>query len=139
MIFPENYHLSRKKCKKISLSLSPFLLDSVNLPLFSDMSILKGIIDSLGSIFSSPYESHPNPSSPNSSSTMEGGAGPSVSNERVAYKLKGFFDLAKEEIAKAVRAEEWGLVDDSIVHYKNAQRVLIEASSTSAPSFISSR
>ncbi|XP_059457676.1 uncharacterized protein LOC132187397 [Corylus avellana] len=102
------------------------------------MSILKGLIDSLGSIFSSPYEPDPNPSSPNSSSTMDGAAGPSVSNERVAYKLKGFFDLAKEEIAKAVRAEEWGLVDDAIVHYKNAQRILIEASSTSAPSFISS-
>ncbi|KAM5580407.1 hypothetical protein ABKV19_009921 [Rosa sericea] len=42
---------------------------------------------------------------------MEGIAGPgatSVTNERVAYKLKSCFDLAKEEIAKAVRAEEWG-------------------------------
>lgn len=70
---------------------------------------------------------------------MEGVAGPSVSNERVAYKLKGYFDLAKEEIGKAVRAEEWGLVDDAIVHYKSAQRILIEASSTSVPSYISSR
>uniref|UniRef100_A0A2N9JBF6 microtubule-severing ATPase n=1 Tax=Fagus sylvatica TaxID=28930 RepID=A0A2N9JBF6_FAGSY len=102
------------------------------------MSFLKGLIDSLGSIFTSPYDSNANPSLPDSSSTMEGVAGPSVSNERVAYKLKGYFDLAKEEIAKAVRAEEWGLVDDAIAHYKNAQRILIEASSTTAPSFISS-
>jgi spastin len=70
---------------------------------------------------------------------MEGVAGPSVSNERVAYKLKGYFDLAKKEIAKAVRAKEWGLVYDAITHYKNAQRILIEASSTTAPSFICSR
>ncbi|KAK8502912.1 hypothetical protein V6N13_100215 [Hibiscus sabdariffa] len=65
---------------------------------------------------------------------MEGIAG----NERTAYKLKGYFDLAKGEIDKAVRAEEWGLVDDALVHYKNAQRILVEASSTPAPSYISS-
>ncbi|KAI3416794.1 uncharacterized protein J3R85_015058 [Psidium guajava] len=63
----------------------------------------------------------------------------SVSNERTAYKLKGYFDLAKEEIARAVRAEEWGLVDDAIVHYRNAQRILLEGSSTPMPSYISSR
>ncbi|KAG6728227.1 hypothetical protein I3843_02G143600 [Carya illinoinensis] len=102
------------------------------------MSILRGLIDSLGSIFSSTYGSEPNSGPPNSSSTMDGVAGSSVSNERVAYKLKGYFDLAKEEISKAVRAEEWGLVDDAIIHYKNAQRILVEASSTSAPSYISS-
>ncbi|KAJ7951013.1 spastin [Quillaja saponaria] len=104
------------------------------------MNFLQGLIDSFGSIFSaspSSDDSHTNPNSFNSS-TMDGVAGPSVSNERVAYKLKGYFDLAKEEIAKAVRAEEWGLVDDAISHYKNAQRILIEANSTSAPSFISS-
>ncbi|KAH7519554.1 hypothetical protein FEM48_Zijuj08G0049300 [Ziziphus jujuba var. spinosa] len=104
------------------------------------MSFFKGLVDSLGSILSATYsdtnESHPNPSSSNSPS-MEGIAGSSVSNERVAYKLKGYFNLAKEEIAKAVRAEEWGLVDDAIVHYNNAQRILAEASSTAAPSFIS--
>ncbi|KAI4356825.1 hypothetical protein L6164_000812 [Bauhinia variegata] len=107
------------------------------------MSFLQGLIDSLYSVFSSPNssdDSQQNPTFSRSSSSppMEGVAGPSVSNERVAYKLKGFFDLAKEEIAKAVRAEEWGLIDDAILHYKNAQRILIEASSTNAPSFISS-
>ncbi|GLT39503.1 hypothetical protein SLA2020_136900 [Shorea laevis] len=103
------------------------------------MSFLKGIIDSLGSIFTvddSAYASEQNPSSSAPRSMdREGIAG----NERTAYKLKGYFDLAKEEIAKAVRAEEWGLVDDAIVHYKNAHRILIEASSTSVPSYISSR
>lgn len=100
------------------------------------MSFIKDIIDSLGSIFSndsSPFESERNPSS----STMDGVAGTSITNERTAYKLKGYFELAKEEIAKAVRAEEWGLVDDAIIHYKNAQRILIEASSTPVPSYIS--
>ncbi|KAK9273633.1 hypothetical protein L1049_018443 [Liquidambar formosana] len=102
------------------------------------MSFFKGLIDSLGSILSSSsYESQPNPSF-SDTRNMEGVAGTSVTNERTAYKLKGFFDLAKEEIAKAVRAEEWGLVDDAIVHYRNAQRILVEASSTPVPSFISS-
>lgn len=112
------------------------------------MSFLKGFVDSLSSILSSSpsdsnsslRDSHPNPTSPNSLS-MEAIAGAgnraTVSNERVAYKLKGYFDLAKEEIAKAVRAEEWGLIDDAIVHYNCAQRVLVEASSTPVPSFIS--
>ncbi|KAL5796329.1 hypothetical protein ACOSQ2_001149 [Xanthoceras sorbifolium] len=102
------------------------------------MSFIKGIIDSLGSIltnYSSPDETEQNPSS----STMDGVAGgSSITNERAAYKLKGYFDLAKEEIAKAVRAEEWGLVDDAIVHYKNAQRILNEACSTPVPSYINS-
>ena len=52
---------------------------------------------------------------------MESISGSSVSNEKVAFKLKGYFDLAKEEIAKAVRAEEWGLINDAILHYKNDQ------------------
>lgn len=65
--------------------------------------------------------------------------GTRVSNERIAYKLKGYFDLATEEIDKAVRAEEWGLIDDAIVYYKNAQRILIEAASTPSPSYISPR
>lgn len=106
------------------------------------MSFLKGLIDSFGSVFSaaSSDESHPNSSPPPDSSTMDGVAGPSsVSNERVAYKLKGYFELAKDEIAKAVRAEEWGLVDDAIAHYSNAQRVLVEATSTPVPSYITLR
>nr|VDD04957.1 unnamed protein product [Brassica oleracea] len=61
-----------------------------------------------------------------------------VSNERVAYKLKGYFDLAKEEIAKGVRAEEWGLHNDALLHYRNAQRIMNEATSTPSPSYISS-
>ncbi|XP_042511852.1 spastin [Macadamia integrifolia] len=110
------------------------------------MSFLKGLVDSLGGIFSglSPTDEQTYPSSPvdtakNRNRTMEGVSEPSVSNERIAYKLKGYFDLAKEEIAKAVRAEEWGLVDDAILHYKNAQRILLEANSTRAPSYISPR
>ncbi|XP_028776813.1 spastin [Neltuma alba] len=105
------------------------------------MSFLQGIMDSLSSILSSPNSSNDDsPSNPNlpSSSNMEGGPTPSISNERVAYKLKGYFDLAKEEIAKAVRAEEWGLIDDAILHYNSAQRILIEASSTAVPSYITS-
>ncbi|KAF2566425.1 hypothetical protein F2Q68_00023987 [Brassica cretica] len=64
--------------------------------------------------------------------------GAPVSNERVAYKLKGYFDLAKEEIAKGVRAEEWGLREDALLHYRNAQRIMNEATSTPSPSYISS-
>ncbi|KAE8660448.1 Spastin [Hibiscus syriacus] len=98
------------------------------------MSFIKGIIDSLSSIIStdtSPLESKQNPSS-STCQNMEAG------NERTAYKLKGYFDLAKTEIDKAVRAEEWSLVDDAVVHYQNAQRILVEASSTPTPSYISS-
>ncbi|KAK6920237.1 AAA ATPase, AAA+ lid domain [Dillenia turbinata] len=96
------------------------------------MSIFRGFIDSLYKFFTesdSPSESNPN------FTAMEGIP---VTNERVAYKLKGYFDLAKGEIDKAIRAEEWGLVDDAIVHYRNAQGILAEASSTRAPSVISS-
>ncbi|XVF22680.1 hypothetical protein REPUB_Repub12eG0191900 [Reevesia pubescens] len=61
---------------------------------------------------------------------MEGKTG----NERTAYnKLRGYFYLAKEETDKAIR-----LVDDAVIHFKNAQRILIEASSTPTPSSISS-
>lgn len=102
------------------------------------MSIFKGLVDSLTSLLSgSSYEAQQNPSSSNS--TMDGVAGSSVTNERVAYKLKGYLDLATEEIAKAVRAEEWVLVDDAIAHYQNAQRILTEANSTPVPSYISFR
>lgn len=101
------------------------------------MSLFKELLDTLGSIFTDPLSSssssspsHNSQQNPNSQS-MDG-----VSNERTAYKLKGYFDLAKEEIDKAVRAEEWGLLDDAILHYHNAQRILLEATSTPVPSYI---
>ncbi|XP_057435506.1 uncharacterized protein LOC130728157 [Lotus japonicus] len=108
------------------------------------MSFFQGIIDSFNSIFTpEPDHNHNlNPSSSSSSSPMEASPSPSpsssVSNERVAYKLKGYFDLATQEIDKAVRAEEWGLVDDALLHYRNAQKILVEANSTPVPSFITS-
>lgn len=100
----------------------------------------KGLVDSVTSVLSgSSYETQQNPSSSNST-TMDGvAAGLSVSNERAAYKLKGYLDLATEVIAKAVRAEEWGLVDDAVAHYQNAQRILTEAYSTPVSSYISFR
>lgn len=64
---------------------------------------------------------------------------PSVVNERVVLKLKGYFELAKEEIDKAVRAEEWVLIDDAITHYRNAQRVMLEAKAARLPHALSSR
>ncbi|MED6160174.1 hypothetical protein PIB30_048843 [Stylosanthes scabra] len=107
------------------------------------MSFLQGIIDSFNSVFSSSDPSSSSPSSSQShldSTSMEAPSSSpsSVSNERVAFKLKGYYDLATQEIAKAVRAEEWGLVDDAILHYKNAHRILLEAHSTPVPSFITS-
>ncbi|XP_073525729.1 spastin-like [Phyllobates terribilis] len=103
------------------------------------MSFLRELFGSLGSIFADPDSSHQSSSTHNpSSSTMDGStSGAPIMNERVAYKLKGYFDLAKEEIAKAVRAEEWGLIDDAILHYRNAQRILGEGASTRAPSYAS--
>lgn len=106
------------------------------------MSFIRGLIDSLGSIFTdSAYDScQQHPHNSGSPSMEAGGEGVSpASNERAAYKIKGYFDLAKEEIAKAVRAEEWGLVDDAIIHYKNALRILKEGTSTPVPSYITSR
>ncbi|XP_058737231.1 uncharacterized protein LOC131609535 [Vicia villosa] len=103
------------------------------------MSFFQGIIDSFNSVFS-PQSFNPNSSSSSSEtnlSTMEPSPS-SISNERVAYKLKGYFDLATQEIDKAVRAEEWVLIDDAILHYRNAQRILLEANSTPVPSFITS-
>ncbi|KAL0397806.1 UNVERIFIED_CONTAM: Fidgetin-like protein 1 [Sesamum calycinum] len=102
------------------------------------MSFLKEIIENFGSIFSDSVQSQQNPSSAGDPS-MDGDGGVSTGNERTAYKLKGYFDLAKEEIAKAVRAEEWGIPDDAVFHYQNAQRILSEAISTPVPSYISSR
>ncbi|XP_023540720.1 spastin isoform X1 [Cucurbita pepo subsp. pepo] len=104
------------------------------------MSFFRGVADYIGSIFSEASSIHDLSQNRGreGASTMEGVNGIPVSNERYASKLKGYFELSKEEIAKAVRAEEWGLIDDAILHYQNAQRILAEASSTTVPSFISS-
>lgn len=98
------------------------------------MSFLKELINS---IFSDPSSSSSPTSSSNNSNS--GGMDGVVSNERAAYKLKGYFDLAKGEIDKGVRAEEWGLLNDAVSHYQNAQRILNEASSTPVPSYITPR
>ncbi|KAJ0478924.1 putative microtubule-severing ATPase [Helianthus annuus] len=105
------------------------------------MSFFKELIDNFNSYFTnSPSDtSNQNPSSSNNSSYRDRAAMEGVENERAAYKLKGYFDLAKEQIDKAVRAEEWGLVDDAVLHYQNAQRILGEAMATPVPSYISSR
>ncbi|KAJ8573237.1 hypothetical protein K7X08_009748 [Anisodus acutangulus] len=104
------------------------------------MSFLKDLAETLRSIFSDNTPSSPSssPNDPRHNSgdrTMDGVA---TGNERTAYKLKGYFELAKEEVAKAVRAEEWGLADDAISHYHNAQKILAEGISTPAPSYITS-
>ncbi|XP_073287752.1 uncharacterized protein, partial [Primulina huaijiensis] len=101
------------------------------------MSYLKEVIESISTIFSSLGNSQQNASN-KTDRPMDGEGAVSNGNERAAYKLKGFFDLAKEEIAKAVRAEEWGLPDDAVLHYHNAQKILSEAISTPVPSYISS-
>lgn len=49
-----------------------------------------------------------------------------VDGERVVEKLKGYFSLGKGEIDKAVRADEWGLLEDALLHYSNANRILLE-------------
>ena len=111
------------------------------------MSFLRGIIDSFSSIFTEEednthrYEQSKHDRTVSTSSdSMNGVDGAvTVTNERVAYKLKGYFDLAKEEISKGVRAEEWGLHDDALLHYRNAQRIMNEATSTPSPSYINSR
>ncbi|CAN6443133.1 unnamed protein product [Victoria cruziana] len=101
---------------------------------------LRGLVDSLTSYFynrSDPAASDERKQqSPPLDRKMEGVL-PAVPNERVANKLKGYFDLAKEEIDKAVRAEEWGLADDAVVHYNNARSILSEAKSARASSFVS--
>ncbi|CAN8318668.1 unnamed protein product [Cochlearia groenlandica] len=105
------------------------------------MSFLRGIIDSFSSIFNEEhnrYEDSKHRVSTSSDSMNDVDGGVSVSNERIAYKLKGYFDLAKEEIAKGVRSEEWGLHDDALLHYRNAHRIMNEASSTPSSSYISS-
>lgn len=105
------------------------------------MSFLKDLAETLSSMFTdtpSPPSSSPNdnPQQNSGDRTMDGVA---TGNERTAYKLKGYFELAKGEIDKAVRAEEWGLVDDAISHYHNAQKILAEGVSTPVPSYITSR
>lgn len=103
------------------------------------MSFLRGVIDSFSSIFTEESKQDLSVSTSSSSGSMNGIDGVPVTNERIAYKLKGYFDLAKEEIAKGVRAEEWGLHDDAFLHYRNAQRIMNEATCTPSPSYISSR
>ena len=98
--------------------------------------LFKGFVDTL-SQFLSGLGGASAASDSSGDSTME--AGPSVVNERVVLKLKGYFELAKEEIDKAVRAEEWGLTDDAIAHYRNAQRIMLEAKSARVPAPLSSR
>lgn len=102
------------------------------------MSFLKDLAETLSSIFSDTPSSPSSLNHPQQNSgdrTMDGVA---TGNERTAYKLKGYFELAKEEIAKAVRAEEWGLADEAIAHYHNAQKILAEGISTPVPSYIAS-
>ncbi|KAK9143647.1 hypothetical protein Syun_013047 [Stephania yunnanensis] len=100
------------------------------------MSFLKDFIGSLGEAFSGVYASDDQLAKPSKPSMDGAGNRVLVSNEKAAYKLKGYFDLAKEEIAKAVRAEEWGLIDDAVSHYRNAQQILVEAMEIRAPSCV---
>lgn len=103
------------------------------------MSIFRTLADSFGEFLSTLSSGNDPSSTADRDRDMDSAIGPSVSNERVAYKLKGYFDLAKEQIDKAVRAEEWGLIEDAIAHYRNAERVLLEAKATRSPSLLSSR
>ncbi|XP_077235597.1 AAA-type ATPase family protein [Tasmannia lanceolata] len=117
----------------------PFLMPCL---LFPVMNYFKELLDSLAASISGSSSSieHPSTSSApeDRDRSMEGIVGPSISNDRVSYKLKGYFDLAKQQIDKAVRAEEWGVIDDAVTHYKNAQRVLLEAKAIRAPYLVSS-
>lgn len=105
------------------------------------MSFLKDVIESLGSIFTSDSSSSASSLSTGNSSSNQTAAGMdtvATGNERVAYKLKGYLDLANGEIAKAVSAEEWGLPNDAIPHYQHAEKILAEGFSTPVPSYITS-
>ncbi|PWZ18046.1 Spastin [Zea mays] len=97
------------------------------------MSFLRSLANSFSSLlFSSGGETAPMDAA---------GSAPSpaaVVMERVAVKLRGYFDLAKEEMDKAVRAEEWGLPDDATAHYRNAMRVMLEAQAARVPDAVSS-
>lgn len=88
------------------------------------MSFLRALADSLSSLLFAPPMDAP---------------AAAVVGERVAVKLRGYFELAKEEIDKAVRAEEWGLPDDAEAHYRNALRVMLEAKAARVPDAVSSR
>ncbi|KAJ8477486.1 hypothetical protein OPV22_021213 [Ensete ventricosum] len=104
------------------------------------MNLLKDIVDSFSEFFSrAPAASDRSP--PPAPDRMEPSpsTAPAVVGERVALKLKGYFDLAKQEIDKAVRAEEWGLTEDAVAHYRNAQRVMLEAKAARVPDALSSR
>ncbi|CAL9769898.1 unnamed protein product [Musa acuminata subsp. burmannicoides] len=104
------------------------------------MSLLKDIVNSFSEFFSgTPAASDRSP--PPAPDRMEPSpsTAPAVVGERVALKLKGYFDLAKEEIDKAVRAEEWGLTEDAVAHYRNAQRVMLEAKAARVPDALASR
>jgi len=97
------------------------------------MSFLRALADTFSSLLFSPGGGAPMDAA---------GAAPSpasVVGERVAVKLRGYFELAKEEIDKAVRAEEWGLPDDATAHYRNALRVMLEAKAARVPDAVSSR
>ncbi|XP_064942304.1 uncharacterized protein LOC135595389 [Musa acuminata AAA Group] len=104
------------------------------------MSLLKDIVNSFSEFFSrAPAASDRSP--PPAPDRMEPSpsTAPAVVGERVALKLKGYFDLAKEEIDKAFRAEEWGLTEDAVAHYRNAQRVMLEAKAARVPDAVASR
>ncbi|KAM0834187.1 hypothetical protein ACQ4PT_063771 [Festuca glaucescens] len=93
------------------------------------MSFLRALADSLSSLLFRTPDTQP----------MADAAGAAaVVGERVAVKLKGYFELAKEEIDKAVRAEEWVLPDDADAHYRNALRVMLEAKAARVPDAVSS-
>ncbi|URE47058.1 MIT (microtubule interacting and transport) domain [Musa troglodytarum] len=103
------------------------------------MSLLKDIVNSFSEFFSrAPAASDRSP--PPAPVRMEPSpsTAPAVVGERVALKPKGYFGLAKEEIDKAVRAE-WGLTEDAVAHYRNAQRVMLEAKAARVPDALSSR
>ncbi|WOL05244.1 spastin [Canna indica] len=106
------------------------------------MSLFRDLVDSFSELLSPAAASDrppPPTPAPDPTESPPSAAPPSVVAERVALKLKGYFELAKEEIDKAVRAEEWGLADDAIAHYRNAQRVMLEAKAARVPDALSSR
>ncbi|XP_062233703.1 uncharacterized protein LOC133930936 isoform X2 [Phragmites australis] len=96
------------------------------------MSFLRGLADTFSSLLSSSGGGAGAPMDAPSPSPA------AVVGERVAVKLRGYFELAKEEIDKAVRAEEWGLPDEAAAHYRNAQRVMLEAKAARVPDAVPS-
>jgi len=55
-----------------------------------------------------------------------------TNGERAVQRLKGYFGLAKDEIDKAVRADEQGTFSEALQHYRNADRILSEGISAHA-------